>query len=283
MVERGLAVAFSPSDTSVGISEAANKDARHGGESELRIQQLLRAVDFYQAVLAMASHDLRQPLQTVISAHELLARRLADRTEREHLERGEQAAAQLAEKLDQLVDALQLLQRTSRIEPEPVPLEPVLQRLMQQLADPAWRKGVALRVVPTQAVVMSQAALLEGMLRNLARNALDHTMPGGRVLIGCRQRGTAFRIEVRDNGEGIPSDKLMTVFEPFFRLDATRSDGLGLGLFIVKRAANCLGHRIEVRSAPYRGSCFAVLAQAADGPAIDTTMAEIIDGIARTR
>jgi signal transduction histidine kinase len=154
---------------------------------------------------------------------------------------------------------------------------------MQQLADPAWRKGVALRVVPTQAVVMSQAALLEGMLRNLARNALDHTMPGGRVLIGCRQRGTAFRIEVRDNGEGIPSDKLMTVFEPFFRLDATRSDGLGLGLFIVKRAANCLGHRIEVRSAPYRGSCFAVLAQAADGPAIDTTRAEIIDGIARTR
>ena len=75
----------------------------------------------------------------------------------------------------------------------------------------------------------------------------------------------------------------MTVFEPFFRLDAARSDGLGLGLFIVKRAANCLGHRIEVRSALYRGSCFAILAQAADGPAIDTTTAEIIDGIARTR
>lgn len=73
------------------------------------------------------------------------------------------------------------------------------------------------------------------------------------------------------------------VFEPFFRLDAVRSDGLGLGLFIVKRAANCLGHRIEVRSAPNRGSCFAILAQAADGAAIDTSMAEITNGITGTR
>jgi len=253
------------------------------GESELRRQHLLRAVDFYATVLAMACHDLRQPLQVVVSAHELLARRLAGRIEREHLERGGQATAQLAEKLDQLVDALQLLQRTSRIEPEPVPLEPVLERLVRQLDDTARRRGIDLRVVPTHAVVMSQAVLLDGMLRNLARNALDHTTPGGRVLIGCRQHGTALRIEVRDDGEGIPADKLATVFEPFFRLDAVRSDGLGLGLFIVKRAADCLGHRIEVRSAPNRGSCFAILAQAADGAAIDTSMAVIADGITGTR
>jgi two-component system, OmpR family, phosphate regulon sensor histidine kinase PhoR len=275
MSETGIAVAFSPSDPGAGISVVA--------ESELRRQHLLRAVDFYATVLAMACHDLRQPLQVVVGAHELLARRLAGRTEREHLERGGQATAQLAEKLDQLVDALQLVQRTSRIEPEPVPLEPVLERLVQQLDDTARRRGIDLRVVPTHVVVMSQAVLLDGMLRNLARNALDHTTPGGRVLIGCRRRGTAFRIEVRDDGEGIPADKLATVFEPFFRLDAVRSDGLGLGLFIVKRAADCLGHRIEVRSAPNRGSCFAILAQAADGAAIDTSMAEIADGITGTR
>jgi two-component system phosphate regulon sensor histidine kinase PhoR len=270
-----MAVAFSPSDTGAGI--------RVVGESELCRQHLLRAVDFYATVLAMACHDLRQPLQVVVSAHELLARRLAGRIEREHLERGGQATAQLTEKLDQLVDALQLLQRTSRIEPEPVPLEPVLDRLVQQLDDTARRRGIDLRAVPTQAVVMSQGVLLDGMLRNLVRNALDHTMPGGRVLIGCRRHGTALRIEVRDDGEGIPADKLATVFEPFFRLDAVRSDGLGLGLFIVKRAANCLGHRIEVRSAPDRGSCFAILAQAADGAAIDTSMAEITNGITGTR
>jgi two-component system, OmpR family, phosphate regulon sensor histidine kinase PhoR len=264
MLERAMAVAFYPSDPGAGMNYATSKDARPHGECELRRHHLLRAVDFYATVLAMACHDLRQPLQTIVSAQELLARRLAERMEREHLERSEQATAQLAEKLDQLVDALQLLARTSLIEPEPVQLEPVLVRLVQQLDASARRKGVDLRVVPTHAMVMSQVVLLDGMLRNLARNALDHTMPGGRVLIGCRRRGTELRIEVCDDGEGIPADKLTTVFEPFFRLDAARSDGLGLGLFIVKRAANCLGHRIEVRSAPHRGSCFAILAQAAD-------------------
>jgi two-component system, OmpR family, phosphate regulon sensor histidine kinase PhoR len=278
-----MAVAPWPSDTSAGISDAASGDARLGGDSEPRRQHLLRAVDFYATVLAMACHDLRQPLQVIVSTYELLARRIADGIEREHLERGEQATAELSEKLDQLVDALQLLQRTSRIEPAPVPLGPVLHHLMQQLDGPARRKGVDFRIVPTHAVAMSHAVLLDGMLRNLARNALDHTIPGGRVLIGCRQRGTTLRIEVRDDGEGIPTDKLATVFEPFFRIDTARSDGLGLGLFIVKRAADCLGHRIEVRSARYRGSCFAILARSAHGPAIYTTSTEMTDGITATR
>src|SRR6202022_5196929 len=95
--------------------------------------------------------------------------------------------------------------------------------------------------------------------------------------------GAPFRIEVGDIGEGIPRDKLATVFEPFFRLDAARSDGLGLGLFIVKRAAECLGHRIEVRSAPHRGSCFAVIAQGADGPLMKTSLARISCETAGTR
>jgi signal transduction histidine kinase len=201
----------------------------------------LRTDDFYETVLAMASHDLRQPLQLIISAQELLARRLTTSPEREHLERSERASAQLAEQLDQLVDALHLHRSTGRIRLEPVPLQPILERLAQQLDGPARRKGVCLRLSSTPAVVMSHAALLDSVLRNLVRNALDYTLPGGRVLVCCRRHRTAFRIEVRDSGEGIPPDKLSTVFEPFSRLDAAHSDGLGLGLFIVQRAAECLG------------------------------------------
>jgi two-component system phosphate regulon sensor histidine kinase PhoR len=221
------------------------------------------ADNFYETLLAMASHDLRQPLQLIISAQELLARRVTASPEREHLECSKRASAQLAEQLDQLVDALHLHQSTGRIRPEPVPLQPILGRLAQQLDGAARRKGVCLRLLSRSAAVTSHAALLDSILRNLVRNALDHTLPGGRVLVCCRRRGATFRIEVRDNGEGIPPDKLSTVFEPFFRLGATRSDGLGL--FIVKRAVECLGHRIEVRSAPHRGSCFAVIAQDAKG------------------
>ena len=114
-------------------------------------------------------------------------------------------------------------------------------------------------------MIMSQPLLLDGILRNLTRNALDHTPPRGRVLIGCRRRGATIHVEVYDTGDGIPADKLQNIFEPFFRLNTTRSTGLGLGLFIVKRAADCLEHRIEVRSAIGHGSCFSVVARSAAG------------------
>ena len=265
-------------DPAISVSSGFSKSTETQGTGDL-----LRTDDFYETVLAMASHDLRQPLQLIISAQELLARRLTASPEREHLERSERASAQLAEQLDLLVDALHLHQSTGRIRPEPVPLQPILERLAQQLDGPARRKGVCLRLLSTRAEVMTHAALLDSILRNLVRNALDHTLPGGRVLVCCRRRGATFRIEVRDNGEGIPPDKLSTVFEPFFRLDAARSDGLGLGLFIVKRAAECLGHRIEVRSAPHRGSCFAVIAQGADGPLMKTSLVKVSNGIAEAR
>jgi two-component system phosphate regulon sensor histidine kinase PhoR len=255
MMERGFAVAFCPSDCCTDVSDDAGTDETLNGEDKLHRRDLLRAVDFYITVLAMASHDLRQPLQVIVGAHELLARRLTARPEREHLERSEQASAQLEEKLDQLVDALQLHQRARRI-------EPILQRLALQLDGPARRKGVDFRFLPTSTVILSQPVLLDGILRNLSRNALDHTSPGGRILVGCRRRGATVRIEVHDTGEGIPPDKLASVFEPFFRLDATRSDGLGLGLFIVRRAAACLGHHVDLRSAVGRGSCFTVVAEA---------------------
>ena len=256
-------VAFCPSDCCTDVSQDAGTDETLDGEDKLHRRDLLRAVDFYITVLAMASHDLRQPLQVIVGAHELLARRLTARPEREHLERSEQASAQLEEKLDQLVDALQLHQRARRIEPQPVRVEPILQRLALQLDGPARRKGVDFRFLPTSTVILSQPVLLDGILRNLSRNALDHTSPGGRILVGCRRRGATVRIEVHDTGEGIPPDKLASVFEPFFRLDATRSDGLGLGLFIVRRAAACLGHHVDLRSAVGRGSCFTVVAEAA--------------------
>jgi len=258
-----IAVPFCASGCCIGAGKDADVYGTTDADVKSEMRDLLRTIDFYATVLAIACHDLRQPLQVIVSAHELLARRLTARPEREHLERSEQASTQLEEKLNQLVDALQLQQRSSRIEPEPVRLERILQRLALQLDGPARRKGVDLRFVPTRAVIMSQPALLDGILRNLARNALDHTLPGGRILVGCRWRGATIRIEVHDTGEGIPPNKLHSIFEPFFRIDTTRSEGLGLGLFIVKRAAHCLAHCIELRSAVGRGSCFSVVARTA--------------------
>ena len=100
MMERGLAVAFCPSDCCTDVSRDAGTAETLDGEDKLHRRDLLRAIDFYITVLAMASHDLRQPLQVIVGAHELLARRLTARPEREHLERSEQASNQLEEKFD---------------------------------------------------------------------------------------------------------------------------------------------------------------------------------------
>jgi signal transduction histidine kinase len=263
MRTRGTAVAFCPSDYCIGAVRGADDIGAIETEGKRERRDLSRSVDFYVSLLAMATHDLRQPLQAVVAAHDLLAKRITGGPERGHLRRGEQASEQLAEILEQLSDALRLHQLFGRIELEPIRLDPILQRLALQLDGRARRKGVDLRALPTGALIMSKPVLIDGMLRNLAHNALDHTFAGGRVLVGCKRRGATVRIEVHDTGEGIPPDKLRNIFEPFFRIDATRSEGLGLGLFIVRRAADCLGHRIELRSTVGRGSCFSIVAPAA--------------------
>ena len=80
--------------------------------------------------------------------------------------------------------------------------------------------------------------------------------PGGRVLIGCRRKGREIRIDVYDTGTGIPEDQLRQIFESFTRLAPERSDGLGIGLSIVRRALVVLGQRIEVRSVVGKGVTF---------------------------
>jgi two-component system, OmpR family, phosphate regulon sensor histidine kinase PhoR len=219
--------------------------------------------DFCAMLLAMAGHDLRQPLQVIVAAQEVLARSLRSGAERVHLARVESAATQLAARLDVLVEALKLREMPAQARPEPVLLRPVLCRLAADFAETAALKRVRLRIVPARGAVFSHPALLAGILHNLVRNAIDYTPCGGRVLVGCRRHGREVRIEVDDTGVGIPPGKLNRVFGAFSRLDATRPDGLGLGLFIVKRAADFLGHRVEVSSVVGQGSSFVVVADAA--------------------
>jgi two-component system, OmpR family, phosphate regulon sensor histidine kinase PhoR len=102
--------------------------------------------------------------------------------------------------------------------------------------------------------------LLGCILRNLVTNAIRYTEPGGRVLIGCRRKGDEIRIDVYDTGIGIPEDQLPRIFESFARLAPERCNGLGIGLSIVCRALEVLGHRIEVRSVVGEGSLFSIYA-----------------------
>jgi two-component system phosphate regulon sensor histidine kinase PhoR len=233
--------------------------ARPFSERELDLQ---RASDFHAVLLGMAAHDLRQPLQVIQSTYEWLASRFDAAADRARLQRGQRAAAKLAEQLDQLAAALRLYQHATTMELSPVPLAPLFESVGAENVEFAQQRGLELRIRPTRAVVVSNAIMLDGIVRNLVRNAIKYT-DSGRVLLSCRRRGTDMRIDIYDTGIGISADQVPRAFEAFQRLDTNRSSGLGLGLFVVKRAVELLGHRIEVRSAVGRGSRFSVLAKSA--------------------
>lgn len=219
--------------------------------------------DFSATLLAMAGHDLRQPLQLIMSAHDVLATMLGSAEQREELAQAAAATAQLTRMLGQLVEAVQLHERAREHLAAPVLLRPIVEALAAEFAEPAGLKGITLRVASARGVALSHPVLLASMLRNLVRNAIDYTPAGGTVTIASCARGSELRIDVRDTGVGIRANALSTIFDAFQRDDQTRTDGLGLGLFIVKRAADLLGHCVEVESAEGRGSRFTVIARTA--------------------
>ena len=116
-------------------------------------------------------------------------------------------------------------------------------------------------MVPCSLSIRSDPRLLEQMIRNLLSNALKYTKQRQGAARLPPAPGDGLSIEVWDTGIGIPDAELQAIFEEYHQLDNAareRSRGLGLGLSIVQRLANLLGHRVRVRSRPGKGSVFAI-------------------------
>jgi CheY-like chemotaxis protein len=129
----------------------------------------------------------------------------------------------------------------------------------------ARAKGLELRLRPARDRVQSDPAYLRRILQNLIGNALLYTERGG-VLVGARRRGQSLQLEVWDTGPGIPEEEQDNIFREFHRLNAraSASEGMGLGLAIVERAAALLGHPLGLRSVSGRGSVFLLQVPLAD-------------------
>jgi signal transduction histidine kinase len=224
---------------------------------EERERDLRKAHDYQTRILAIAGHDLRQPIQIVQLSHEMIGAGALPERERKYLARADEALRRLVHQLDLIAEAGRLEGKQLAPRLEPVALAPIFAEIAAEHALAAQRKGLALRTTASQVVALSDREMLATILRNLVSNAIKYTRRGG-ILIGCRRQGEALRIEVHDTGIGIPAHRLDEVFADFYQLDP-KSEGLGLGLAIVRRTAEMLGHRLSVRSIPGRGSCFALV------------------------
>jgi PAS domain S-box-containing protein len=210
--------------------------------------------------LAAASHDVRQPMHALGLLLAALSRRVVDPEVRSIVSVMEESLAAMSELFNALLDVSKLDAGVVVPEIVDLPLAPLLARMANEFGPAALEKGLELRIVPCALAVRSDAVLLDRILRNLVSNAVVHTRRG-RVVLGCRRSGDGVRIEVHDTGPGIPADQIGTIFQEFRQLDNAgrdRRQGFGLGLAIVERLARLLGHRVDVVSAPGRGSRFSV-------------------------
>ena len=210
--------------------------------------------------LAAASHDLRQPLQTLALVQGLLAKVVEGEKAKTLVTRLDETLGAMSGILNTLLDINQIEAGTVHAELVDFPINDLLERLRDEFSYHAQAKRLVLRVVPCSLMIRSDPRLLEQMLRNLLSNAVKYTRQG-KVLLGCRRREGRLSIEVWDSGIGIPEAELQAIFEEYHQLDNPARErvlGLGLGLSIVQRLGNLLGHRVGVRSHPGKGSIFTI-------------------------
>ncbi|MET3528517.1 sensor histidine kinase [Phenylobacterium koreense] len=203
-------------------------------------------------LLAIAGHDLRQPLQVVLLALDRVATQDARTGSPDWLAIARAEVRNLAASLADLA-------RSARLsEPEPVRtrLGALLRAATNEWRHHAAVKGLRLAVVDSNLSVIADPKLLLTAVRNLIGNAVGHTRAGG-VVVGVRRQAGGCRIDIVDTGPGLDVDGVAALFEPH-RRGASDMEGLGLGLAIVRDSAERLGVQIGLASAPGRGARFSL-------------------------
>ena len=206
--------------------------------------------------LAAASHDLRQPLQTLKFLQAALE---------PHHPSGEarNLVAAIGQSLDTMTSILSSLLDVNRLESgnlrpsvSEFTVSEIFRPLGEDFVELVQERGLRLRIVRSELIVRSDRRMLAEAIRNLLSNAVRYT-DRGRILLGCRRAGDNVRIEVWDSGVGITEDQLPYIFDEYYQgTGGPERGGFGLGLAIVKRLGEILDHTVDVRSIAGKGTRF---------------------------
>jgi two-component system, OmpR family, phosphate regulon sensor histidine kinase PhoR len=233
---------------------AAEQAARHAAEQALRLRD---------EFLALAAHELRNPMAVIRGWSQLMSRRL-ERDRAVDVVTAEQAVTAITSQVDRLVLLLDQMLDVARLEAGRVKLEPdwvdVVTLCRRVVADVGCARECDAIVLdaPPSLVACVDALRLEQLLCNLLDNAVRYSPAGATIDVSLRRLGPdEFELAVRDRGPGIPAEKREQVFERFFQVDPNGVDGgLGLGLFVCRQIAELHGGAIGVECPDDGGTRF---------------------------
>jgi signal transduction histidine kinase/CheY-like chemotaxis protein len=227
---------------------------------QLQKEQAEKANNAKSKFLAAASHDLRQPLYALSLFTSVLEETVQDPKGKNVVEQINASVNSLTNLFDKLLDISQLDAGVIKVNKQDFSLSKTFDTLMQAFNPLATQKGLTIEWPQDYLGAHSEPELLEQVLRNYLSNAIKYT-PQGVIKVTCDNYDGLITITVSDTGIGISVQALDNVYEEFYQVDnieREREKGLGLGLSIVQRTANLLGHAIAVSSTLGKGSAFSI-------------------------
>jgi PAS domain S-box-containing protein len=251
-VEADLTAAREAAERALEAADHLRETAEQARESADRANQAK------SRFLATASHDLRQPLQTLALLNGSLRRMVINENAEDALSQQEQAIGAMSRLLNALLDISKLESGAVRPELADFRVASLFEGLRREFATIAVSRGLELQIEDSGDSAFSDPSLVEQILKNLVSNAIKYTQRGRVRLRSMRQDGVV-RIEVLDTGVGIPADQIAYIYDEFYQVGVPTNssrDGYGLGLSIVQRLVRLLNARLEVTSEIGRGTIF---------------------------
>jgi signal transduction histidine kinase len=256
--------AFSLFETAIALDHQVRRRTQELQQAMRSIEKAKRQAEAASSLkttfVTSVGHDLLQPLNAARLALSALSEMQTGTEGGVLIEQVDRCLVTLEDLIRTLLDLSKLDAGVMQPEFRSFVLNDVMEPLAREFDHFAHKRGLKLRIFATRRTVRSDPSMLRRILQNLLANALRYTAHGG-VLVGVRRRGDNVLVQVCDTGPGIPDEGREAIFQEFQRAhsDIPGQTGFGLGLAIVRRFAQVLGHPVSLASRVGRGSTFSVL------------------------